>query len=102
MLHWCRGTAGVNAFAYFWGGELVWVNCPYMLLGRVWRKLKHDGATATVLVPLWESATWWGLDVPYGAHFSEEVVHWVWLPRDDPSLFVPRPAPGGKDIISTD
>jgi hypothetical protein len=21
-LHWCRGTAGVNAFAYSWGGEL--------------------------------------------------------------------------------
>ena len=57
-LHWCRGTAGANASAYFWGGDLVWVNCPYKLLSRVWRKLKHDGATATVLVPLWESATW--------------------------------------------
>ena len=20
-LYWCRGTAGVNAFAYFWGKE---------------------------------------------------------------------------------
>jgi hypothetical protein len=101
-LHWCRGTAGVNAFAYFWGGELVWVNCPYRLLGRVWRKLKHDGATATVLVPLWESATWWGLVVPDGAHFSEEVVDWVWLPRDDPNLFVPGSAPGGQEIVPPD
>ena len=29
----------------------MWVNCPYRLLGRVWLRLKHDGATATVLVP---------------------------------------------------
>jgi hypothetical protein len=55
--HWCRGTVGVNAFAYFWGGEPVWVNCPYMLIGQVWRTLKHDGATVIVLVTLWESAT---------------------------------------------
>ena len=66
-----------------------------MLLGRVWRKLQHDGAIATVLVPLWESATWWGLDVPDRAHFSEEVVDWVWLSMNDPSLFVHGVALGG-------
>jgi len=51
-LHWCRGTAGVNVFAHFWGGEPVWANCPYKLLGRVWRKLRHTGAIAIVLVPM--------------------------------------------------
>ncbi len=102
-LHWCRGTAGVNAFAYFWGGEPLWVNsCPCMLMGRVWRKLKHDGATVIVLVPLWEFATWWGLVVPDGAHFSEVVDDWVWFPMDDRSLFVPGSAPGGKDIVQPD
>ncbi len=78
------------------------MNCPYMLLGRVRRKLKHDGATANVLVPLWESATWWGLVVQDGAPFSEEFVDWVWLPRDDPSLFVPREAPDDQDIVPPD
>jgi hypothetical protein len=28
------------------------VSCTYRLLGRVWRKLQHDGATTTVFVPL--------------------------------------------------
>ncbi len=56
-MHWCRGTAGVNAFALHWGTGPVWVNGPYRLLGCVWRKLRDDGATATVLVPLWQSAT---------------------------------------------
>ena len=101
-LHWCRGTAGVNAFAFHWGTGPVWVNGPYRLLGRVWRKLRHDGATATVLVPLWQSATWWGLLAPDGAHFSDEVVDWVWLPRGDSSLFVPGSGPGGKDVVPPD
>ena len=89
----------MNAFAYFLGGELLWVNCPYILLGRVWRKLKHDGAVAAMLVRLWRPATWWGLVAPDGAHFSKKVVNWVWLPRDDPSLFVMGSAPGGRDIV---
>ncbi len=27
-------------------------------------------------------------------HFADNVVDWVWLPRDDPSLFVAGTAPG--------
>jgi hypothetical protein len=98
-LHWCRGTAGVNAFAFDWSGESAWVHCPYRMIGRVWRKLRHDGAAASVLVPRWESATWWGLVLPDAAHFSEEVVDWVWLPRKDPGLFIPGGAPGGRDVL---
>jgi len=57
-LHWCRITSGVNGFTFDWSGESTWINCPYILLGRVWRKLKRDASTATLLVPLWESLTW--------------------------------------------
>jgi len=57
-LHWCRGTAGVGAFAFNWGGESAWGNCPYKLIGTVWRKLQSDATVATPLVPLWESAIW--------------------------------------------
>jgi hypothetical protein len=101
-LHWCRGSAGVNAFASHWGCGPVWINCPYRLLGRVWRKLRGDGTVATVLVPLWRSSTWWGLLAPDGVHFSEEVVDWVWLPRGEHSLFVPGSGPGGKDVVPPD
>ena len=99
-LHWCRGTAGVNAFAFTWSGESAWVHCPFRLIGRVLRKLKHDGAAATMLVPLWESATWWGLVVPDAAHFSEEVGGLDW--RGDPSLFIPGGAPGGREVLPPD
>jgi hypothetical protein len=101
-LHLCHGTAGVNAFAFYRGIGFVWVNVPYRLLGRVWRKLRHDGATATVLAPLWQSATWWGLLAPDGVHFSYEVVDWMWLLWGDPSLFVPGSDPGGKDVVPPD
>jgi len=50
-LHGCRGSAGCDAFAFDWSGEIAWANCPYRMLGRVWRKLRQDGATATLLVP---------------------------------------------------
>jgi hypothetical protein len=33
-LHWCRGTAGVNAFGFLWSGEHCWVNAPYKAIGR--------------------------------------------------------------------
>ena len=81
--------------------EKMWKPQP----GRLERRQLHRScgsrilATATVLVPLWESATWWGLVVPDGGHFSEEVVDWVWLPRDNPNLFVPGSTPGGQEIV---
>ncbi len=34
-LHWCRGTAGVNAFSFSWSGENCRVNAPYKAIGRV-------------------------------------------------------------------
>jgi hypothetical protein len=102
-LHWCRGSAGCDAFAFAWGGEgACWVNCPYRVLGRVWRKLRSDGARATILVPLWESATWWGLLAPDGVHLSEEVIDGVWLDRSVPDLFVPGTAPGGRAVAPPD
>ncbi len=56
-LHRCRGTAGVNAVAFNWGGESVWINYPFILIGRVWRKVQSDASIATLLVPMWESTT---------------------------------------------
>ena len=63
------------------------------MLGGVWRKLQSDATVATLLVLLWESATWWTLLVPDAIHLAEAVVDWVWLPRMEPTLFVPGSAP---------
>ena len=47
-----------------------------------------------MLIPPWESATWWRLVVPDGVHFDEALVFWMWLPRSDPDPFVPGTSPG--------
>ncbi len=47
-----------------------------------------------MLIPLWESAPWWQLVSPDACHFAECVLNWVWLLRDDPSLFVAGTTPG--------
>jgi hypothetical protein len=53
---------------------------------------------ATIIVPLWTSATWCHLIAPDVFHLSEFVVDWVWLPRNDPSLFVQGVAQNGRAI----
>jgi len=93
-LHWCRGTAGVNACSFAWSGEKCWANVPYKAIGRVWRALREQQAVATLLVPMWESSIWWHLVVPDGPHLSEYVVDWMWLPKGDPDLFIGGKTPG--------
>ncbi len=81
---------------------MAWVSCPYMMIGRVWRKLRQECVVATVIVSLWEFSTWWGLVVPESVHLADEVVDWVWLDRSDPDLFVPGSAPGGRAVVPPD
>ena len=57
---------------------------------------------ATLIVPLWEFATWWGLVVPDSAHLAYELVDWVWLDMSDPDLFVHGSAPGGRAVVPPD
>jgi hypothetical protein len=68
----------------------------------VQRKLQSDAAVATLLVPLWESATWWTPLVPDAIHFAEAVMDWVWLPKMKPALFVPGVGPTGRDVTPLD
>jgi hypothetical protein len=85
---------------FFWGIGSLWINCTFRLLSRVWGKLQNDEAIATTIVPLWQTFTWWGLFVPYGLHFVEEVVDRVWLPIWEHSIFVPGSSPGGTDVVA--
>ncbi len=50
-LHWCRGSAGCDAFAFDWSGEVAWAGCPYRMIGRAWRKLRHERVVATIIAP---------------------------------------------------
>ena len=64
------------------------------LAGCGGRALREHQAVFTLLVPMWESSTWWHLVIPDGPHLSEYVGDWVWLPRGDPNLFIGGQAPG--------
>jgi len=101
-LHWRRISAGENALAFFKGIGPLWIICPFRMLGRVWRKRQNDGDIATMVVPVWQSSTWWGLFARDGVHFAEEVVDWVWLRKEEHILFVLGSSPGGKDVVSHD
>jgi hypothetical protein len=97
-IHWCRKTSGVNAFGFDWSRDNCWINAPFRLIGKVWRKLMTQNVKATIIVPLWTSATWWHLIAPDAFHLSEYVIDWVWLPRNDASLFVKGVAQNGWDV----
>ncbi len=101
-LHWCHGSAGCDAFAFVWSCEVAWVSCPYRMIGRVGQKLRQKLVVATIIVPFWESVTWWGQVVPDSAHLANKVVDWMWLDTSDPDLFVPGSAPGGREVAPPD
>ncbi len=64
--------------------------------------MRSDATIATLLVPLWFSATWWTFLVLDAIHFAEALVDWVWLPRMEPTLFVPGVDPAGRDVTPPD
>ena len=95
-LHWCPGTGGVDAFAYDWAVENPWINAPFRIIGRVWRRLRDSLAAASMVIPHWSSATWWHLVAPDGIHLSEHITDWVWLPDHDRALFIPSQGQGSQ------
>jgi hypothetical protein len=40
--------------------------------------------------------------VPDAIYFTEAVVDWVWLPKMEPTLFVPGVGPNGRDVTPPD
>jgi hypothetical protein len=101
-LHWCRGTSGVNGFVFDRSADNCWIQAPSRLIGKIWRKLSDQRAKATIIAPLWISSTWWHLVAPGAIHLSNYGVDLMWLPRNDPSLFVSGQTPGGRVISPSD
>lgn len=56
----CPGTEAVHAFTVHWGGsDNNWISPPFSQAGRVVDKVVADGATATVILPVWTAQAWW-------------------------------------------
>ena len=70
----------------------------FHLIGQIWRKLREQKAIATLVVPLWTSATLWQSIALDAKHFSKFVIDWMWLPMKDSSLFVSGQAASGRLI----
>jgi len=58
---WCPNTLGVDAFAFSWVGEHVWLVPPLHLIGKVIAKVKQDKCTGILVFPKWVSAAFWPL-----------------------------------------
>ena len=53
------GSEGVDAFAFDWAGEINWLVPPIYLIIKCIKHLCSTGATGTLVVPYWPSASYW-------------------------------------------
>lgn len=85
-----RDTAGVDCFAQDWAQVNNWVCPEFSMVERVLTHLRRCKATATVVVPIWETAPWWGTICRSGG-WTPVVLDWFQFPRTT-SVFVPEHA----------
>lgn len=52
---------GVDAFARPWADLNPWINPPFAMIGRILQKILLEAGTATVLIPLWPTQSWFPL-----------------------------------------
>ena len=97
-IHWCRDTSGVNCFGFDWSDDNCWIHPPFRIIGEIWRNLMKHGFKATIIISLWASSAWWHLIAPDSVHLSNYVVDGLWVPRNDPYVFVPGSAPDGRIV----
>ncbi|KXZ41821.1 hypothetical protein GPECTOR_272g706 [Gonium pectorale] len=58
---WSPRAAAVDAFAQHWGGaeQLLYLNPPFQLMGRVIRKIRAERANCVLIAPVWPR--WWSV-----------------------------------------
>ena len=89
------GSAGVDAFANFWGNDLLWINPPFGAIAQVLSKLRSDRARAALIIPLWAGRHWWPILFPDGDQTADFVHDIFFLPRSI-GLFRSGPASGNR------
>jgi hypothetical protein len=57
----CAGVLGVDAFAFDWGGELLWLVPPPKLISKVISHCKLCRAKGILIIPKWQSSVFWPL-----------------------------------------
>ena len=60
-LYWCTNSSGVDAFAYNWNTEMVWIVPPPKLIAQTLNHCKLCGVQGIMIIPKWTSAPFWPL-----------------------------------------
>ena len=77
---WNPGSEGIDAFVMDWHGENNYSCPPICLILRVLHHMRNCKASGSLIVPLWQSATFWPMICPDGDRFASFIVDWMELP----------------------
>lgn len=64
-----------DCFTQSWAGEMNWVFPDFNLISNVLQHMKSCGAVGAVVIPKWESQSWW----PIVLNCAKD---WVYIPRE--------------------
>ena len=56
---WVPGTEAVDSFTQNWSGDINWVVPPPNIIMKVIKKMESDKCKTTLIIPKWESASFW-------------------------------------------
>ena len=68
-------SAGVDAFAQDWTGELAWTCPPIYLIPDAIKKIESTRMQAIFIVPEWRTSSFWAMLFPDGKHALESCKH---------------------------
>ena len=77
---WVPGTEGIDGLDKLWSGELNWLVPPPRLILNCIQKIKAEEASATFVIPVWESATYWPDLIRKDGSFKSFIVDNILLP----------------------
>ena len=79
---WNVSSSGIDAFTVNCNGVNGLFVPPVFLISRVLKYMKQCKAFGTLIVPFWQSASFWPCLCPNGRNFIDQVVEWVDLPTE--------------------
>jgi hypothetical protein len=93
---WCKGTLGVDAFAYNWGMENCWLVPPPKLVPMTLKHMKACKAHGVMVVPRWQTSSYWPL-IHNGEQWNPGIS--LLLEYNHPKQLF-KPSPVGNQIFS--
>ncbi len=80
---WVPGTAGVNAFAFDWSGEVNWLVPPINCICKAIDHVRFCSCDAVLVAPAWRSAVFWPKLFPLGGRSPQSLVRAFVFPGKD-------------------